>query len=141
MNENDARALIERFAKKQRDRHFACPRCGKMTMDAECVTRNALSRRTEIYVCDACGTQEAIEDMMDSQIPLTAWAIVAAPENWRMKEEAITVSREDELMFYMECWREMQNFLTEVVRDNTGGYPFAKDVLDLMRSIERKFER
>ena len=31
-------------------------------------------------------------------------------------------------MFYMECWREMQNFLTEVVRDNTGGYPFAKDV-------------
>ena len=79
MNENDARALIERFAKKQRDRHFACPRCGKMTMDAECVTRNAL-------VCDACGTQEAIEDMMDSQIPLTAWAIVAAPENWRMKE-------------------------------------------------------
>ena len=127
MNENDARALIERFAKKQRDRHFACPRCGKMTMDAECVTRNALSRRTEIYVCDACGTQEAIEDMMDSQIPLTAWAIVAAPENWRM--------------FYMECWREMQNFLTEVVRDNTGGYPFAKDVLDLMRSIERKFER
>lgn len=140
MNENDARALIERFAKKQRDRHFACPRCGKMTMDAECVTRNALSRRTEIYVCDACGTQEAIEDMMDSQIPLTAWAIVAAPENWRMKE-AITVSREDELMFYMECWREMQNFLTEVVRDNTGGYPFAKDVLDLMRSIERKFER
>lgn len=86
MNENDASALIERFAKKQRDRHFACPRCGKMTMDAECVTRNALSRRTEIYVCDACGTQEAIEDMMDSQIPLTAWAIVAAPENWRMKE-------------------------------------------------------
>ena len=44
-------------------------------------------------------------------------------------------------MFYMECWREMQNFLTEVVLDNTGGYPFAKDVLDLMRSIERKFER
>ena len=86
MNENEVKALIERFAKKQQGGHFACPRCGKMTMDAECVTRNALSRRTEIYVCDACGTQEAIEDMMDSQIPLTAWAIVAAPENWRMKE-------------------------------------------------------
>ena len=86
MNENDARALIGRFAKKQRDGHFACPRCGKMTMDTESVTRNALSRRTEIYVCDACGMQEAIEDMMNSRIPLTAWAIVAAPENWRMKE-------------------------------------------------------
>ena len=44
-------------------------------------------------------------------------------------------------MFYMKCWREMQSFLTEVVRDNTGDYPFAKDVLNLMRSIERKFER
>lgn len=30
-------------------------------------------------------------------------------------------------MFYMECWREMQNFLTEVVRDNTGGYHFHTD--------------
>ena len=51
------------------------------------------------------------------------------------------MSREDEPMFYMKCWREMQSFLTEVVRDNTGDYPFAKDVLNLMRSIERKFER
>ena len=86
MNENEAKALIERFAKKQRDRHFACPRCGEMTMDTESVTRNALSRRTALYVCDACGIQEAIEDMMDSRVPLTAWAIVAAPENWCMKE-------------------------------------------------------
>ena len=51
------------------------------------------------------------------------------------------MSREDELMFYMKCWRKMQSFLTEVVRDNTSDYPFAKDVLDLMRSIERKLER
>lgn len=48
--------------------------------------------------------------------------------------------RDDELMFYCQCWREMQNFLAEVVRDNTGEYPFAKDVLDLMRSIERKYK-
>ena len=32
------------------------------------------------------GQQEALEDMMDSRTPLTAWAIVAAPENWRMEE-------------------------------------------------------
>lgn len=49
--------------------------------------------------------------------------------------------RGEELMFYMECWHEMQSFLAEVVRDNTGEYPFAKDVLDLMKSIERKYER
>lgn len=29
---------------------------------------------------------EALEDMMDSITPLTAWAIVAAPGNWRMEE-------------------------------------------------------
>ena len=55
-------------------------------MDAESVTRNALSRRTTVYICDACGMQEALEDMMDSITPLTAWALVAAPENWRMEE-------------------------------------------------------
>lgn len=54
-------------------------------MDTESVTRNALSRRATVYICDACGTQEAIEDMMGSRDPLTAWAIAAAPEKWRMR--------------------------------------------------------
>lgn len=53
----------------------------------------------------------------------------------------MSVKRDDELMFYTECWRELRNFLAEVVRDNTGEYPFAQDVLNLMRSIERKYER
>lgn len=79
-----AKQLIEQFAKKQRDVHRACPRCGKMTMDAESITRNALSRRADVYVCDICGLQEALEDMMDSRSPLTSWAISQAPENWRM---------------------------------------------------------
>lgn len=59
MNENEVKALIDRFAKKQQDGHFACPRCGKMSMDTERVTRNALSRRVAVYICDVCGTQEA----------------------------------------------------------------------------------
>ena len=50
------------------------------------------------------------------------------------------MKRDDELMFYTECWRELRSFLSEVVRDNTGEYPFAHDVLNLMRSIERKYE-
>lgn len=57
-----------------------------MTMDSKSVTHNALSRRATVYICDACGMQEALEDMMDSRTPLTAWAIVAAPGNWRMVE-------------------------------------------------------
>ena len=141
MKENEVKALIERFAKKQQDGHFACPRCGKMSMDTESVTRNALSRRTAIYICDACGTQETIEDMMGSRGPLTAWAIAAAPDNWHMTEKNTRHKREEELLFYMECWRELQSFLSEAVRDNTGEYPFAENVLNLMRSIERKYEQ
>ena len=136
-----ARVLIAEFSKKQQDGHFACPRCGKMSMDTESVTRNALSRRTAIYICDACGTQETIEDMMGSRGPLTAWAIAAAPENWHMTEKNTRHKREEELLFYMECWRELQSFLSEAVRDNTGEYPFAENVLNLMRSIERKYEQ
>ena len=41
------------------------------------------------------------------------------------------MKRDDELMFYTECWRELRSFLSEVVRDNTGEYPFAQDVLNL----------
>lgn len=48
------------------------------------------------------------------------------------------MNRNDERMFYLECWRDMKSFLMEVVRDNTDEYPFAQDVLDLMHSIERK---
>lgn len=81
-----ARILVSEFAEKQQGGHFACPRCGKMTMDAEIVTRNALSRRATVYICDSCGMAEAMEDMANSRTPLTAWAIVAAPGNWRMEE-------------------------------------------------------
>ena len=45
-----ARILISEFAEKQQGGHFACPRCGKMAMNAESVTRNALSRRAVVYL-------------------------------------------------------------------------------------------
>lgn len=85
ITENEARNLIERFSEKQQDGHFACPRCGRMNMDAESITRNALSRRADVYICDACGTQEALEDMADSISPLTSWAIAQEPELWRVE--------------------------------------------------------
>ena len=83
MNETGAKLLIEQFAEKQEGGHFACPRCGKMTMNTESATRNALSRRIDVYICDACGMQEALEDMAGIHTPLTAWAISQEPENWR----------------------------------------------------------
>ena len=51
------------------------------------------------------------------------------------------VNRDDELMFYTECWRELQSSLSVDVRNNSCEYPFAQDVLNLMLSIERKYEK
>lgn len=85
LTEEVAKQLIEQFGEKQRNGHFACPRCGKMRMDVESVTRNALSRRANVYICDVCGMQEALEDMMDSRSPLTSWSISLTPEAWRME--------------------------------------------------------
>lgn len=50
------------------------------------------------------------------------------------------MKREEEFLFYMKCWREMKNFLAEVVRDDVEGYPYAQDILKLMRAIELKME-
>ena len=85
-----ARILIAEFAKKQSG-HFACPRCGKMTMDAESVTRNALSRRVGCYICDTCGTVEALEDFAHKQGPLSTWAIVREPERWHILHVPFTL--------------------------------------------------
>lgn len=85
LTEVEARAIIDRFAEKQQGGHFACPRCGRMTMSDD-AKRNALSRRASVYVCDTCGLQEALEDMVDSVSPLTAWAIVGDPSLWRCDE-------------------------------------------------------
>lgn len=84
MNENEAKTLIERFAEKQQGGFFPCPRCGRMAMNSKSITRNALSRRANVCICDACGIDEALEDMVNSRISLTAWAIAKAPARWRI---------------------------------------------------------
>ena len=81
MVDSQAKRLIEEFAEKQQGGHFACPRCGR-TMGSENVTHNALSRRIDVYICDTCGMQEALEDLVDRITPLSAWAITQAPEKW-----------------------------------------------------------
>lgn len=46
---------------------------------------------------------------------------------------------EDELMFYVRCWRELRSFLADLVRDNSDECPYARDVLTLMKKIENKY--
>lgn len=76
----EAKNLIESLQGLQenppRAHSFPCPRCGHDRMDEKPV-RNALSRYASVYICDQCGTDEALRDMRGDVLPLNEWAMVA----------------------------------------------------------------
>ena len=82
--ELDASCKIQRFAPLQRKYNWPCPRCGCWTMNKD-PARNALSRRAQIYICDSCGTAEALEDFTVMITPLSSWDI-ARKEEWPLGE-------------------------------------------------------
>ena len=87
----NAKELIEAFAKRQREGRYPCPRCGRDVMDEE-PARNAMSRRAHVYVCDECGTVEALEDMLHSvKLPLEEWALVTTPMRWDVYLEKLVL--------------------------------------------------
>lgn len=77
----EARAMLERLGKMQAEGRAAglpCPRCGRHAMDCH-PTRNALSRRATVYICDACGMEEALRDMNRTPpLPLNEWGMIKA---------------------------------------------------------------
>ena len=74
----DAKKKIEAFAKVQTDGIRFCPRCGRMTVKDRLHT-NAWSRHADVYICDACGTDEAMRDFARCPLPATEWAIAQLP--------------------------------------------------------------
>ena len=60
-------------ARQQKGEHMHCPRCGADTMK-DPVHTNALSRVADIYICDSCGSAEAMLAFMNQQYPLTSWS-------------------------------------------------------------------
>ena len=58
--------------RQERGEYLRCPRCGSTFMDPNPV-RNALSRHADVYVCDICGTDEALRDMLEAVIPISEW--------------------------------------------------------------------
>ncbi len=55
--------IIENYSKAQSSGAWLpCPRCGKLTMK-ERLRTNAMSRLRDIYICDKCGNEEAVERM------------------------------------------------------------------------------
>lgn len=76
----EAKQLIESLMELQENPSedgyaFPCPRCGHDRMDKNPV-RNALSRHAKVYICDICGTDEVIRDMLGKPLPLNEWGMV-----------------------------------------------------------------
>ena len=70
-----AKAKVDAFAKVQTDGVHFCPRCGRMSVKDRLHT-NALSRHANVYICNACGMDEALRDWKKQVLPLKDWAIV-----------------------------------------------------------------
>ena len=75
MNERIQKRLADLKARQQVGENLPCPRCGRKTMK-EAVCTNALSRHADIFICDQCGTDEAMLDFMRNPLPIEDWACV-----------------------------------------------------------------
>ena len=73
MTDRIRKVLGDLKARQTAGEHMPCPRCGRDTMK-ENIHTNALSRHADIYICDACGTAEALLKFMSNPLPMTEWA-------------------------------------------------------------------
>ena len=73
MTERSQRILDDLKARQRAGERMACPRCGMDVMKTP-VHTNALSRAADIYICDACGSTEAMLAYMHQSSPLSGWA-------------------------------------------------------------------
>lgn len=73
MNERIQNRLADLKARQLAGEHLPCPRCGMDTMKDKLHT-NALSRHADIYICDLCGTNEAMLDFMRNPLPVEDWS-------------------------------------------------------------------
>ena len=70
------KALADLKARQEAGEKMPCPRGGKDTMKSSLCT-NALSRVADgIFVCDDCGTQEALLAFMQNPMPVDEWAFL-----------------------------------------------------------------
>ena len=71
--------LTRRMISDQQNGWPFCPRCGKMLkidpQTQQAASSNALSREVSgLYICDDCGTDEALRAFADLPLPLEQWA-------------------------------------------------------------------
>ena len=84
----------------------------------EPVHTNALSRVADVYVCDACGTAEALLAFMKQQYPLTCWAAFQPerpPADFKARparevmETVLRTQREDLQRVFLLCRDDPDN--------------------------------
>ena len=102
MTETMNNVLADLRARQEKGERMLCPRCGRNTMKKKIHT-NALSRHAKgIYICDQCGTAEAILDFMNNPLPTECWAVFRpnkAPSHLKAMKgaDAMTIVREQDV--------------------------------------------
>ena len=133
MNDAIQNMLLDLKARQLAGEHMLCPRCGRDTMKDRIHT-NALSRHADIYICDECGTAEALLCMMSNPLPLACWAAFREqPPKSDLKTlsgaEAMERVRAEQVPFLTELyerWRaeppgaDFEAFRREAVRECPG---------------------
>ena len=84
----------------------------------ENIHTNALSRHVDVYICDACGTEEALLKFMSNPLPIMEWACfrpVQPPSDFKtLTAEAIWERvRDTQVPFLMnlyERWQEEHEY-------------------------------
>ena len=89
MNTDLKAKLLDLKARQEAGEQMPCPRCG-MDKKKPNLHTNALSREFDIYVCDACGTNEGMLAFMRNPLPLNEWACFA-PNRPESDLETLTV--------------------------------------------------
>lgn len=117
MTDRIRKALGDLKARQGVGEHMPCPRCGRDTMK-ENIHTNALSRHADVYICDVCGTEEALLKFMHNPLPVMEWAYlrpVQRPSDFKtLTAEAIWERvRDTQLSFLMnlyERWQEEHEY-------------------------------
>ncbi len=81
-NKEKAEKLIQIIGRVQKEGHAVpCPRCGRQ-MNEDKLIMNSLSRYAEVYICNQCGTEEALLDAFNKNpLPLEEWDVVKLMSN------------------------------------------------------------
>ena len=117
MTDRIKKTLGDLKARQDAGEQMLCPRCGRDTMK-ESIHTNALSRHADVYICDACGTEEALLKFMSNPLPMTEWACffpTQQPSDFKtLTAEAIWERVQDTqipfLMNLYERWQEEHEY-------------------------------